>query len=156
MEEESQIFVNVSANEPQSEQVTLLLKQLNSYERAPKGLVKSWLETQQNENSTARIFLDVGRFPAWLAYFLTKNAAETRSHFLGKADCNRLINELENAPIASRRLLAAGVTATIQPEVAKKIDSLYHRRIKPLQDGRMSQRPNKKRRGYAHYHSLSF
>lgn len=108
MERDSQIFVNASINDTQSEQATLLFKQLNSYARAPRGLMETWLEAQQAEgNSTARIFLDVGRFSAWFAYFLTKNAAEKRYHFLGKASCSRLIDDLENEPAACRRSLAA-------------------------------------------------
>lgn len=149
MEGDSHSIVNASANESQSEQVTLLLKQLNNFERAPKRFMKSWRETQQAmENTTARIFLDEGKFSAWFAYFLTKNAVENRGHFLGKADCSRLIDNLESEPVESRRLLASRVAAAIQPEVEKRINSLFNKRIQPLQDGSMSQHPNKRRREF--------
>ncbi|KAM4063368.1 hypothetical protein HRG_013901 [Hirsutella rhossiliensis] len=135
-----------SVNGPQTSRVALLFNQLSNYERAPKGFMKSWRETQQaGECSTARIFLDEGKFPAWFAYFLTKNAAETRYHFHGKAECSRLISDLETESVASRKLLAAQVAAAIGPEVAQKINSLHHKRIKPLQNGSMVHDSKKRR-----------
>jgi hypothetical protein len=140
--------VDTSTNESQSDQVTLLLNQLGSYERAPKRLLDSWQATNDEVNSTARIFLDEGGFVAWFAYFLTRNAAQSQNHFAGKAGCNRLISSLEDEPAASRKRLAARVAAAVQPEIEKKISSLYDKRIKPLQNGDLSQRSNKRRRKY--------
>ncbi|KAK4233253.1 hypothetical protein C8A03DRAFT_48136 [Achaetomium macrosporum] len=115
-----------TAHESQSDQVTLLLQQLDNFERAPKTLPESWREVQQAVyDSTARIFLDEGQFPAWLAYFLTKNAANKQSHFNGKAKLNQLVNDLEKQTIASRRLLAARVGTAIPPERRERINSLH-------------------------------
>jgi hypothetical protein len=102
------------------------------------------------------IFLNEGKFPAWFAYSVTKNAAERPTHFLGKAECSRLIADLENEPVSSRRLLAASVAATIQPEVAEKINSLCDKKIKPVQNDNMSQPSNKRRREYPAKYSVSF
>lgn len=149
-------IVDTSTNESQSNQVVLLLNQLSSYERAPKGLLDSWQATTQHDevNSTARIFLDEGGFVAWFAYFLTKNAAHNRYHFSGKADCNRLISSLEDEPAISRKQLAVRVAAAVQPETEKKIYSLYDKRIKPLQNDAMSQHSNKRQRKYPFNHLL--
>ncbi|KJZ68997.1 hypothetical protein HIM_11613 [Hirsutella minnesotensis 3608] len=137
---------STSVSTPQTSRVALLVNQLRNYERAPKGFMKSWQETQRAEAcSTARIFLDEGEFPAWFAYFLTKNAAETQYHFHGKADCSRFITDLETECFASRKLLAAQVAAAIGPELAQKINSLYDRRIKPLQNGSMVHNSKKRR-----------
>ncbi|KAG9249621.1 uncharacterized protein F5Z01DRAFT_472066 [Emericellopsis atlantica] len=138
-----------SADESQSDRLTLLLNRLHQYERAPWGIVESWQKTQHDtEDSAARIFLRSGGFPAWFAHFLTKSATEVQYHFVGKADCSRLIFELENEPAISREL-AAQVAAAIPPEIRTKIESLYNKRIKPLENGTMSQHSNKRRRTIA-------
>ncbi|KAL2166226.1 hypothetical protein VTG60DRAFT_3114 [Thermothelomyces hinnuleus] len=132
------------ADESQSDQVTLLLQQLDNFERAPKTLPESWRKVQQAEHdSTARIFLDEGQFPAWLAYFLTKNAANKQSHFHGKAKLIQLVNDLEKQTVASRRLLAARVGAAIPPERRERINSLHKKTITSSQ---MSPNPTKRRR----------
>src|SRR5690349_20565715 len=98
MEADAQIIVNASANESDSYNVTLLLKQLNDSQkkRTPNGLVQSWKETQQaEEDSMARIFLKGGGFSAWFAYVLTTKAAEKKRHFIGQASCRRLIAALQ-------------------------------------------------------------
>ena len=154
---DSQTLVDASANDSLSEQVALLLRQLQNYKRAPKGFLKSWQETQQaDENSTARIFLNEGKFPAWFAYALLKNAAEVQYHFLGKADCNRLIVDLELESATSRKLLAARVAAAIEPELRNKVDSLHEKRIKPLRKDQMCQLSNKRRRQYYAMCPVSF
>ena len=137
---------NIFADESQLDQITLLLKQLDNFERAPKTLFESWQQTQQAEhNSTARIFLDEGQFPAWLVYFLTKNAANKNSHFLGKAKLRQFVNALEKQSVNSRQLLAARVGAAIPSKHLEKINNLHKRTITSFQ---MSLNLKKRRRKY--------
>ncbi|KAK3946987.1 hypothetical protein QBC32DRAFT_248541 [Pseudoneurospora amorphoporcata] len=135
---------NTFADESQSDQITLFLKQLDSFERAPRTFLKSWKNTQEAEyNSTARIFFDEGQFPAWLVYFLTKNAADKQSHFLGKAELRQFVNALEKQSVKSRQLLAARVGAAIPPKHLEKINSLHKRTITSFE---MSSNSKKRRR----------
>ena len=144
MEGISQTSLNASAEKAQ---VKLLLSHVTQFERAPKGFEKSWLETQRaEEESIARVFLNVGGFSAWLAYFLTYNAANAQYYLADKAECKRVLASLENASVDYRESVAEQVAAAIPQETARKINHLYHRRIKPLQNEKMSQQPNKRPR----------
>lgn len=141
-----QTSTNSSTNEFPLNEVISLLDRLLGNERTPKGLRESWREAQHaGENSTARIFIDEGKFAACIAYLLVKNAAENQSHFHGKAYCSRFIEYLENASVTSRKLLAAQVDAAIEPEAQRKINSLYNKWSKQPQNN-TSQCRNKKRR----------
>ncbi len=143
----SQTSLNASA---QKSQVTLLLNHVTQFQRAPKGFKKSWLETQQaDEESIAKVFLNVGGFSAWLAYFLTHNAAYAQYHLTDKAERKRLLAYLENASVDYRKSVAEQVAAAIPEETAKKITGLYHRRINPVQNDKMPRQPNKRRREYS-------
>jgi hypothetical protein len=109
------ISLNASAKKYQ---VTLLLNHVTQFERAPKGFEKSWLETQRAEESIARVFLDVGGFSAWLAYFLTDNAANAQYYLANKAECKRLLAYLENASVDYRKSVAEQVAAVIPPSTS--------------------------------------
>lgn len=145
MDASSVTFGNASGNE---RRIALLLNRVNKFDRPPKKFMDSWIKTQEAEaNSTARIFLDGGTFSAWFAYFLTKNAVGTRSsRFTGKADCSRLIDQLETEPEAARKSLAAQLAAAIPPDTQRKVQSLYDKMINPSHTDGMSQsQPNKSR-----------
>lgn len=124
-------------------QVALLLKQLGKIERTPRKLVETWQETsQQQASSTARIFLDEGGIPSWLAYLVTKNAAEGNYHFAGKADCVRLIAELENETVETRVSLVKDLALEIDRAPPEKLDTY----VKRVTDATMSQNQNKRQR----------
>lgn len=133
-------------NNLEDERVTLLLNQLKNNKRTPKTFADSWTETAQHArgSSIARIFLDEGGLGAWLTYFLTKNAADVRYHFPGKADCSRLIATLEHDTVASREL-AACVASKIDRELQEKING-YDKRIKQLENDSMSPHQTKRQR----------
>lgn len=138
-----------SIDNSQPELVTLLLNQIKDYEgeRGPKNLSQSWQKTHQaEEDSTARLFLEEGKFPAWFAYFLAKNGAENSGHFTGKADCRRLIAGLEKVSAENRKLLAKRVASNIPPQVKERIQHLENRVVKTLQNDSMTQQSNKRRR----------
>ena len=147
MEDNLQPFGDDNDNDLEDERVKLLVDQLKNSQRAPKTLADSWTETSGHApgSSTARIFLDEGGLGAWLAYFLTKNAADVQYHFHGKAGCSRLIANLEEATVESRKLLAADVASKIDRQLQEKING-YDKRIRQLEKERMSQNQNKKRR----------
>ena len=85
----------------------------------------------------------------WFAYFLAKSTATSRNHFHGKASQSRLITDLENETVASRKSLAARIAGEIPTVVLEeKVNNLYNRRIKPLTHGKMPQVTGKKSRKY--------
>ncbi|KAK3391215.1 hypothetical protein B0H63DRAFT_467490 [Podospora didyma] len=135
-----------AAGSESQQRVDTLLTRLNSFKKAPAGLVTLWQSVNgAGENSTAKIFLDEGGFPAWFAYILTKKAAESNGHFDGKAAQCKLIADLEEEPVGSRKLLASQLAAAIPSQVREKIDRLQERKINPLNDG-VSQGLSKKRK----------
>lgn len=145
MEGESQSFVDTSSD------TKLLINQLSTYVRTPKTFMGAWQATEQSEtNSPARIFLDIGGFPTWFAYFLTKNIAENQRHIDGKASCKSLIAKLESATDEYRKLLATRVAAAVQPELALRVQKLYDQKITaPREDNssdNMSQPVGKRKR----------
>ncbi|KAK5995961.1 hypothetical protein PT974_04381 [Cladobotryum mycophilum] len=121
MEEDTPTLI-ADDNTALSKQAAVFISQLDNYERAPR----------------------VEGFVAWFAYFLTKHGAESHSHFVGKAECRRLmylLAEEERADGDHIKLLAAHVNQSISPPAREKVLCLYEKSIRPLQtsDDRASQ-----------------
>ncbi|KAK8070320.1 hypothetical protein PG994_006936 [Apiospora phragmitis] len=95
----------------------IILNKLRSFDRPPSNFVQAW-----NKVLTDKTFLDKG-FSAWFGYLLVSRAAETASHFPGKADCKRVAKQLEESD-EFRQLVAEQVYQIINPEVEEKVASL--------------------------------
>ncbi|OAQ58271.1 hypothetical protein VFPPC_17006 [Pochonia chlamydosporia 170] len=105
-----------------SNDVQWLLDRVNIFERSPKGLLEAWQLAQQSEpTSTTRIFLDQGKC-AWLAYHLSKAAADQPTHFTGQSHLRRKISELEKTPSAYRTSIAEKLEAELGSDVRDKIE----------------------------------
>lgn len=105
---------------PREADVELLLRQLDVVEK-PRGISAAWDHVQQSDaNSTAKIFLDHGGTPAWLAYHLAKQNIIKAAHISGKAACKRLIDAIENETIESRKFLAVEVASALNTKTQKQ------------------------------------
>ncbi|UNI14798.1 hypothetical protein JDV02_001393 [Purpureocillium takamizusanense] len=105
-----------------SDDISWLLDRVNTFERSPKGLMEAWQSAQQAEsNSTTKVFLDQGKF-AWLAYHLSKVAADQPTHFTGQTILRRKISDLEGRSLASRILTAEKLAAGLGSDVKDKIE----------------------------------
>ncbi|KAL2129657.1 hypothetical protein VTI74DRAFT_7491 [Chaetomium olivicolor] len=114
--------------------VNLLTTHL-AFTHTPKGLAKAYHETAgaQEGESTERIFLDAGGFPAWFAYFLTKRAAKGATHFDGQAACHQMLEALDKVPSEDRKLLAREVAAAIPADTHAKFCDVFEKILKPNQ-----------------------
>ncbi|KAF5126253.1 hypothetical protein E5D57_010949 [Metarhizium anisopliae] len=102
--------------------VQWLVDRVNIFERTPKGLHDAWQLAQQSElDSTARIFLDQSKF-AWLAYHLSKVAADQPTHFTGQSNLRRKVSELEDKSAAYRKSVAEKLVAELGSDVRDKIE----------------------------------
>jgi hypothetical protein len=93
-------------------------------------------------------------FSAWLAYVVTKNAAEGPNKFAGKAALRSLIGNLETTSTEYRKSLAAAVVRGVDPETEAKVQCMHDKMNKQSPNHDMSQQPNKRRREYSIRHSL--
>lgn len=104
-----------------SNDVQWLLDRVNIFERSPKGLLEAWQLAQQSRpNSTTRIFFYQGKF-AWLAYHLSKAAADQPTHFTGQSHLRRKISDLEKNSSAYRTSIAEKLEAELGSDVRDKI-----------------------------------
>lgn len=111
-----------ATNLGKSHAVTVLLKQVGSFQRAPRGLSESWQKIDQDRLS--KKFFVEGGFTAWFAYCLTKHRAEHHSNFIGKAECRRVISDLGPQSDENIRLLAMEVNDSLPSDVTDKINRL--------------------------------
>lgn len=97
--------------------IELLLEVVQSRQKFPRACIEALDEIKESDpNSTERIFLESGGISAWLAYAVTKRAAESAAHATGKAKRQRLIARIEAQNVDTRREIATKVATAVQPE----------------------------------------
>ncbi|KFA48716.1 hypothetical protein S40293_11453 [Stachybotrys chartarum IBT 40293] len=117
-----------------------------TFTNTPKGLARAYQDAAKAERtSTERIFLDAGGFSAWFAYFLTKRAAKSATHFDGQAACNQMLSSVDEISFEDRRLLARQVQQAISPVNQDKFQEVFDKTVKPIENDLMVG-PQKRRR----------
>ncbi|CAI6040928.1 unnamed protein product [Clonostachys chloroleuca] len=103
------------------------------FTNTPKGLAKAYQDAlKAEETSTERILLANGGFSVWFAYFLTKRAAKSATHFDGQAACSQMLEALDEISIENRTLLAHKVQEAIPTTTQAKFQDVFDKTIKPI------------------------
>lgn len=90
---------------------------MKARQKFPRACVDAYDGIHEREaDTTEKIFFDNGGLPTWLAYVVTKRAAESTAHASGKAKRQRLLERIEAQTTDSRRAFATEVAAAIRPE----------------------------------------
>ncbi len=117
---ESTSEASIHAVEPgSSHAATVLLSQLNSFQRVPKGISEQW--RHRDQEPVAKEFLREGGFSAWFAYAITKHRAHHHTVFSGKANCRRLIANLQGWSPESLKSLAIKVSGSVPASVEERL-----------------------------------
>lgn len=96
--------------------VELLLKAVKGRQKFPRACIDAYDKASEGgSDATETVFWENGTC-AWLAYVVTKRAAESTAHASGKARRRRLLERIEAQDVGARRGLAARVASTIGPE----------------------------------------
>ncbi|KAI1841715.1 hypothetical protein JX266_012083 [Neoarthrinium moseri] len=104
-----------------------ILSRVDCFGRPPTTLQEAWKQVQQEGNtSTAKIFLDTS-FSSWFAHLVALRSIETSTKFEGKADCRRLLTQLETESEDFRRSVAVDLNAQIAPDIEEKIRKIHER-----------------------------
>lgn len=121
--------------------IELLLEVIKSRQKFPRACIEGYDTIKKSDpNSTERIFLENGGISAWLAYAVTRRAAESTAHATGKAKRQRLIERIEAQSANIRRELATKVATAIQPE-RDRIESIVRIARQQSDRARRSRQP---------------
>lgn len=124
-----------------AEDVELLLEAVKSRQKFPRACIDAYDRINEGDhNTTERIFFDTGGASTWLAYVVTKRAAESTAHASGKVKRQRLLEHIEAQTVESRRTFASQVAIAIQPE-RERIESIIKTSRQQPDRGRRSRLP---------------
>ncbi|KUI52504.1 hypothetical protein VP1G_10385 [Cytospora mali] len=97
--------------------IDLLLEAVKSRPKFPRACTEAQDRVNEGDHDTTeKIFFENGGVSVWLAYTITKRAAESTAHTSGKGKQQRLLNRIEAQTVESRRAFASQVAAAIEPE----------------------------------------
>lgn len=114
--------------------VKLIIQQLK-FTNVPKGLAAAYQSATEN-GGVEGTFLDAGGFSAWFAYFLTRRAAKSATHFDGQAACNQMLDALAKVSTIEQTSLAKRLRESIPEDLALRIQQVYDKAIGPGQTER--------------------
>lgn len=106
----------------------------------PRGFQEAYAE-KKTPLSTEGIFQDTGGSIAWVAYYLTKRAAISTTHFNGQAALNQTLESLESMTKDDRVAVARKVNEIIDQGTKEKIQNLIDSTEGPSKKRRESFRP---------------
>ncbi|RSL73737.1 hypothetical protein CEP54_000284 [Fusarium duplospermum] len=111
--------------------VRTLVENTKTFARVPSDLYDEWIavkDAQQGETSPGRVFLDEGGFRGWLAYNCLVRVTTQTSNFTGKAECKRLLTELDrpDTSIGYLQQVAKGVATSFTGERERDIEQFRH------------------------------
>lgn len=103
--------------------VDMLVSAICNVNRMPKGFSTAHSALDKAEKtSTGKLLLDHGGFATWLAYYAVKERVKT--HFVGQAATNQLLNALDGEPDECLKLIAKKVKEGIPDEKRKEIEGV--------------------------------
>jgi len=145
--ENAQESIDSTPSTSNPDHVGFLTKHL-SFRNTPKRLATAYQDvTKAQSTSTEKIFLDAGGFSAWFAYFLTKRAANSTTHFDGQAACIQQLGTIDALSPEERLQLAQQVQQAIPSDTQNKFNGVFDKVAKRNQDS-LSVIPQKRRCKY--------
>ncbi|CAN8096755.1 unnamed protein product [Discula destructiva] len=121
---------------PDPEDISVLLEATKNRQKLPRDFARGIQSVSRADpNSTERIFYDCGGPSAWLAYALTKKAAEHTGHVSGRGKRQRLIAHIEAQSVEGRHAIAKELTTALEDD-RRRIERIievaqYNNRSRP-------------------------
>lgn len=129
--------------------VKTLVENTKTFSRVPSDLHDKWIavQAQQGEISPGRVFFDEGGFRGWWAYNCLGRITTQTANFHGKAECRRLLAELNrpDTSIVYLRRVAKRVATAFPDERGREIEQ-FRQLVESTRLKRPAPRSSKRRR----------
>lgn len=129
--------------------VKTLVENTKTFSRVPSDLHDEWIavKAQQDEISPGRVFFDEGGFRGWWAYNCLCRITTQTANFHGKAECRRLLTELNRTEtsIVYLQRVARRVATAFPDERGREIEQ-FRELVESTRPRRSAPRSSKRRR----------